>query len=131
MLRTGQRDTRSAGVGMRCNGAAREVSVEVVPLIRHGGKERYFVVLFDESPPAILEHFGLVAALRSYCSRGAGEMHRSLRDIFQLPRASLRSKKRHAGRLRVNHYHAGIGNEVTCIFVGYWIKSKDGVFRQQ
>jgi hypothetical protein len=81
--------------------------------------------------PSILGHFGLVAALRSYCSRGAGDMHRSLRDIFQLPRASPRSKKRHAGRLRVNHCHAGIGNEVTCIFVGCWIKSKDGVFRQQ
>jgi two-component system CheB/CheR fusion protein len=39
---------RSTGVRVRRNGRIREVNLEVEPLNRPGGKERYFLVLFDE-----------------------------------------------------------------------------------
>jgi two-component system, chemotaxis family, CheB/CheR fusion protein len=46
---------RSASIRMKHNGATREVSLEVAPLIRPASKERHFVVLFDEArPPAPL-----------------------------------------------------------------------------
>ena len=43
---------RSTGLHVRHNGSTIEVSLEVEPMTRPGGKERYFLVLFDQSPKA-------------------------------------------------------------------------------
>jgi two-component system, chemotaxis family, CheB/CheR fusion protein len=39
---------RSAGIRMHIKGGFRDVGLEVTPLMRPGGKERHFIVLFDE-----------------------------------------------------------------------------------
>ena len=49
---------RAMGVRLEHNGKVHEINVEVEPLIRPGGKERYFLVLFDDpamaaAPPGL------------------------------------------------------------------------------
>ncbi len=42
-------NVRSTGLRIRHNGSAREIDLEVEPIIRPGGKDRYFLVLFSDS----------------------------------------------------------------------------------
>ena len=44
---------RSTGLRVRHNGSSIEVSLEVEPMIRPGGKERYYLVLFDQAHPGV------------------------------------------------------------------------------
>ena len=71
---------RSAGVRLRHSGGVREVSLEVVPITRPGGKERHFLVLFDETPSAA--SLALAGEPSKSKRRGAGEA----REIARLRR---------------------------------------------
>ena len=55
---------RSTGLRVKHNGGGLEVSLEVEPLVRPGGKERYFLVLFDQSRKDAVPFANLAGAPR-------------------------------------------------------------------